>query len=129
MAIGWMTILKTVPWVDVIRSAPVIADGARKLWNNVGKKTPEPPPPRDVYVHDQDSGDPQARLQARLADMEDTARALHRQVLASTELIKDLADQNTVLIRRVEAHRVRLLWLSVVVAVLALAVLWQFLAP
>ena len=56
--------------------------------------------------------------------LETTVAELHTQMLASSELIKALADQNTALVKRVEAHRVRLLWLSGVVAVtLLLAVL------
>ena len=44
----------------------------------------------------------------------------------SKELIKVLADQNARLVERVEAHRVRLLWLTgfmvaIVIAVLAIA--------
>lgn len=38
-------------------------------------------------------------------------------MLASSELIKALADQNTGLIKRAEANRVRLLWLSGAVVV------------
>lgn len=37
MAIPWMTVLKLVPWNDVIRNAPQIADAARKLWDNCRK--------------------------------------------------------------------------------------------
>ena len=29
MAIGWLTILKTVPWTEVISNAPKVADGAK----------------------------------------------------------------------------------------------------
>ena len=38
-------------------------------------------------------------------------------MLASSELIKALAEQNTQLIRRVEANRVRVLWLAAAIAV------------
>jgi len=38
MAIGWLTVLKMVPWGDVIENAPKVATGAKKLWQNVGKK-------------------------------------------------------------------------------------------
>jgi hypothetical protein len=88
MAIGWLTILQNVPWTDVIRNAPKVADGAKKLWNAVGKKSP--------------AADP---LQAVVAD-------LHAQMLASSELIKTLAEQNAELIRRVEVYEVRMVWLT-----------------
>ena len=38
MAIGWLTILKSVPWTEVIKNAPKVAEGARKLWNAVGRQ-------------------------------------------------------------------------------------------
>ena len=37
MAIPWLTLLKVVPWSDVIANAPKVADGARKLWNRAHK--------------------------------------------------------------------------------------------
>ena len=53
-----------------------------------------------------------ADLQARLAPLETTATNLHDQMLASSELIKTLAEQNAQLVARVEAHRVRVMWLA-----------------
>ncbi|MBP8901469.1 MAG: hypothetical protein KBG41_02535 [Thiobacillaceae bacterium] len=51
-------------------------------------------------------------MQARLATLETTATNLHDQMLASSELIKTLAEQNAQLVARVEAHRVRVMWLA-----------------
>jgi len=48
---------------------------------------------------------------------------LHSQMLASSELIKALAEQNAQLIQRIENNRVRLLWLSAVTALVAIAAL------
>jgi hypothetical protein len=45
---------------------------------------------------------------------------LRQQMLASSELIKELAEQNTQLIKRVETNRKRLLWLAVFTAALAI---------
>ena len=53
-----------------------------------------------------------ADLRARLATLETTATNLHDQMLASSELIKTLAEQNAQLVARVEAHRVRVMWLA-----------------
>ena len=94
MALGWLTVLKSVPWGEVISNAPKIAEGAKKLWRSVSRQAPAP------------------GLQASLNE-------LHGQVLASSELLKALADQNAELVRRVERHRVRLLWLGCAVAVVA----------
>ena len=38
MAIGWWTVLQSVPWAEVVSNAPKVAAGAKKLWNAVGRK-------------------------------------------------------------------------------------------
>lgn len=112
MAIGWLTVLKSVPWGEVISNAPKVADGAKKLWNSVGKKPPVAEPAADaapLSVHDPATT---AVLQTRLAAVEAAATDLHGQMLASSEVIKSLAEQNAQLIRGIEANRIRLRWLT-----------------
>ncbi|MFD2274487.1 hypothetical protein ACFS07_34750 [Undibacterium arcticum] len=113
MAIGWLAVLRGVPWADVISNAPIVADGAKKLWNAVAKKSPSPELPA-ATAQPTLSSEAQAIaiLQAQLAAVEAAASDLHNQMLASSELIKALADQNTQLIKRVEANRNRVLWLA-----------------
>ena len=60
-----------------------------------------------------------AALQARLLTLENATEDLHEQMLASSDLIKSLAEQNTQLIQRAEVSRLRLLALAGVTAVLA----------
>ncbi len=121
MAIGWMAVLQLVPWSDVISNAPKIAEGAKKLWSTVGKK----PPLEDVApvaVDDRPSG--MAAMEKRLQAMEVAASELHEQMLASADLIRTLAEQNTQLVKRIEVNRARLVMLAaatVVVAVIAIA--------
>ena len=45
MAIPWLAVLKIVPWNDVIRNAPQLAETARKLWDasKSGKSGKAPP--------------------------------------------------------------------------------------
>ncbi|OGB32758.1 MAG: hypothetical protein A3F78_08140 [Burkholderiales bacterium RIFCSPLOWO2_12_FULL_61_40] len=109
MAIGWLTVLKMVPWTDVISNAPVIADGAKKLWKAAAKKTPSPAPATQegAAILLPESG-ATAVLQAQLASVEATVATLHQQMLASSELITALADQNAQLIKRMEVMRIRL---------------------
>ena len=38
MAIGWLTVLQSVPWAEVVSNAPKVAAGAKKLWSAVGRK-------------------------------------------------------------------------------------------
>lgn len=108
MAIGWFTVLKSVPWEAVIGNAPLVAEGARKLWKAVGaKSTPDGmPEPADPTV---DAADP---LPAQVAELRAAAERLEQQMLASSGLIKALADQNTQLIARVEANQARTAWLA-----------------
>ncbi len=113
MAIPWLVVLQSVPWTQVISNAPKVAEGARKLWNAVSKKSPVQETPVASPDASGSSGSASiASLQARLAAMETATADLHDQMLASSELIKTLADQNAQLIRRIEANRVRVLWLA-----------------
>jgi hypothetical protein len=111
MAIAWLTVLKAVPWVDVISHAPKVADGAKKLWSSVARKAPEAEP---AGAADSVSLGPAstAELEARLASTEAKVAGLHEQMLASSTLIKDLAEQNAQLIVRIEALRLRTRWLT-----------------
>lgn len=130
MPVPWLTVLQNVPWSDVLKNAPKVADGARKLWSSVGKK-PQPTSP-EVAVPAAASPEVQtiAVLESRISGLETALTDLHAQMLASSELIKALADQNAQLIQRIETNRVRWLWLAAAVACLgavaltALAWLW-----
>lgn len=117
MAIGWLTVLKLVPWSDVIRNAPKVAEGAKKLWGAVAKK----PPAAVRNIKSQPEHSPDIPSLAQLQTQLDTAVAeiaeLHQQMLASSELIQALADQNAQLIRRVEINRMRVLVLGAAVVV------------
>ena len=119
MAIGWLTVLKLVPWTDVIKNAPQVADGAKKLWQSVGNKPPPSAETTGTTVRLTPEGQAIAALQARLLTLENATQDLHEQMLASSELIQSLAEQNTQLIRRAEVNRLRLLWLASVTAVVA----------
>jgi hypothetical protein len=125
MAIGWLTVLKMVPWGDVIENAPKVAQGAKKLWNTVGQK-PVPQATSDspqVVVPGQSTPGGQeamlVALQAQVADLQMTTADLHQQMLQSSALIQSLAEQNTQLIGRVELNRKRTLLLFVLLLVLA----------
>ena len=119
MAIGWLSVLKAVPWTEVIANAPKVADGAKKLWNSVGKKAPQPAP--DAVPPSEPDADTLGELETRLAAMEAAASELHAQMLASSEVIHSLAEQNTQLISGVQTLRARARWLGGAV-LLALAV-------
>ena len=131
MPVPWLTVLQSVPWSDVLKNAPKVADGARKLWGSVGKKAPPDPTP-EAAVPAAAAPEMQtiAVLESRISGIETALTDLHAQMLASSELIKALADQNAQLIQRIESNRVRWLWLAGAVACVgavaltALAWLW-----
>ena len=120
MAIPWLTVLQAVPWSDVLSKAPKVADGARKLWQSVGKKSATPS--TDVPLADgAQPTEPSslASLHARLVKVEAVQADVHGQLLASAELIEALAEQNASLIGRTELMQKRLGRLQVAVAGLA----------
>ena len=130
MAVGWMSVLKMVPWSDVISNAPKVADGAKKLWSTVAKKTgvtgESVPAEAPAAPQDLPAAELLALLQTQLARQEASLSDLHQQLLSSTALIQTLAEQNAQLVQRVEANRVRVRWLTLAVALLGLGLglLW-----
>jgi len=122
MAISWLTVLRNVPWSDVIRHAPTVAEGARKLWDRARGKpalvevpaAPEPP----AATPEQQA---LATLEARTAALQTAVQDLQSQMTESATLIKELADLNGQLIQRVEAQGRSLRRIGIVLAVLAAA--------
>ena len=121
MALGWLTVLKMVPWDDVIKNAPKVADGAKKLWSAVAKKQPATETVQ-VETPQHIAGEPSlVQLHQQLDTAMSEIANLHQQMLASSALIQTLAEQNAQLIQRVETNRVRVLALGGVLIVLLLA--------
>ncbi|MDI1239131.1 MAG: hypothetical protein PSV26_16735 [Polaromonas sp.] len=124
MAIGWLTVLQSVPWAEVVSNAPKVAAGAKKLWNAVGRK-----PSASAQVSDATEAalSPEVRaitaLTAHISELETATKELQEQMLASSELIKALAEQNTQLILRIETQRRRMAWLAAAVGLAGLAAL------
>lgn len=117
MAIPWVTVLQLVPWTEVIRNAPAVLDSARRLWDTAahrsGKATAGALPNAATG----------ASPGARIAVLEATVASLNEQVLESSTLIKELAEQNANLIRRAEMNRVLVLRLAYGLAFTALIAL------
>lgn len=107
---GWLSVLKLVPWADVIAAAPKVAGGARKLWDSVGR---EPVPGEAApEVAKASSADPTVALAARLDQNEAALADLRDKLHTATGLIAKLAEQNEQLIAKMDLMRVRLLWLG-----------------
>lgn len=110
MAVGTiLTVLSNIPWGTVVENAPKIADGAARLWNTVARRKPSGA--ADNAVADAPVAKPRSeveRLAARLQTAEEGVARLEEQMQASSELIKALAEQNSLLIQRIELNRQRL---------------------
>jgi len=122
MPIPWLTVLQAVPWSEVISNAPKVADGAKKLWKTIGKKPVAST--AEVPTDDQASSPTIASLHARLVKMETAQVELHDQMLASSELIKALAEQNALLILRAELMRVRIRRMLVAITLLGMVAIY-----
>ena len=123
MAITCITVMKAVTWGQVIDNAPKVVDGAKRLWSNVSRK-PEPEEFAASGVQEPSGkSEDSSVINKRLIALEKTTADLHEQMVASSALIKELADQNTQLIARIEANRVRTAWLTAICVVMAIAAL------
>lgn len=121
MAAGWWTVLKTVPWSEVISAAPQVATGARRLWDTVNRKsgavdaatglTPEMAAQEDDII-----GLLIARSEQNDAELTD----LRNQMRSASELIANLADQNAQLIAKIDVQRQKITWLGVTASLSAL---------
>ena len=126
MALPWKTILTNVPWSDVLGKAPIIADGAKKLWQGLGRKSGD-----GVVTEAEAVIAPDADHATRLAGLETAQRKLRTQILASGELIQALSGQNTQLVAQIEVLRRRAnlqawgLAATALVTGLALLLVWQ----
>ena len=132
MASGWLSVLKLVPWVDVISNAPRIAEEAKKLWNS-GAKKPVAVTPRHtadgLLIRPEDQAQALAELRLQVEELQASAADLNQQMQASSQIIKALAEHNTQLIERVEAGRIRGVWLTRWIALLSVAVAIQLMLP
>ena len=112
MAIGWLKVIQSVPWSDVISNAPKVAEGAKGLWDRVAKKagidatsetatpTPDITPPTELE-----------QLQAELARVSQGQQQLASQLVSATELLNTLAQQNQTLVQRVDRLQGQMRWL------------------
>ncbi len=128
MAIGWLTVLQSVPWSEVVRNAPKVAAGAKKLWGSVANKDGVD---HAADLEEQSRQPPEhltlGNLQSQIATLQSVAGELQHQLSESTRLITSLAEQNAQLIQRIEAMRKRTVRFGaalILVGVAAAAALW-----
>ena len=123
MPIPWLTVLQSVPWSDVVRNAPKVAAGAKKLWDNVAHKGAAPQDASDS-VSTTETEPTLLSLQAEVKALRAGSTLLRQQLAESSALVTELAEQNTQLIAGMDALRrkqKRMLWALLVVAAVAVA--------
>jgi hypothetical protein len=115
-----LTVLANIPWGTVVDNAPKVAEGAEKLWKAVGRwgKT-DPVQNGEIDAPPQAPMTEREVLAMRLKVLEESVRHLNEQMQASSELVKALADQNTLLVQRAEMNRLRLARLTIAAGGLA----------
>ena len=120
MAIGWLTVLQSVPWSDVVRNAPKVAAGAKKLWDNVANKSAATPDaaadgsglaPVPVTLEG---------LQQQVLTLQAASAHLQQRLVESSDLIGTLAEQNAQLIQGIQVLRRRLFWQGAALALVGL---------
>ena len=118
MATGWWSVLRTVPWSEVINAAPQVATGARRLWDTVARKSGAAPGMAPGMVMEEEpQEDFFGTLVMRVEKNEMTLADLRGQMLQASEIIANLADQNAQLIAKMDMARTRMLWLGVATGV------------
>jgi len=105
---GWIPVFRAIPWMELLVAAPSIARGARRLWTEIRK-----PPDADTTG---ERGD-------RLQHLESQVEELKKELLASNQVVKAMAEQNERLLEAVGILRLRVLVLTgVCVILLALSI-------
>lgn len=102
MSISLLGAVKAVPWGDVIAAAPSVVQSANALWDRVAKKRPKGEPADAPARPPAD-----APADVRLAALEQSLAELQKEALASSQLIRSLAEQNVQLVREVAVLRLR----------------------
>ena len=98
MAFGWITVLKIIPWKDVLENAPHIAKAAKNLYAGTEKITLLPGT-ADSSVPTSDSENIESR-DFRLHEIE-------REVLDLNSVVRSLAKQNVRIVEAIEVLRIR----------------------
>jgi small-conductance mechanosensitive channel len=124
-----ISVLKVIPWEDVIRATPQIVSAAKKLFAKTKAEEAAAAVPSAPTEAEQ-----RATLDLRLGGLQQRVEELSKDQASSAELLKALAEQNARvveaiaeqnarLVEAIEALRRRTTWLGGASAVLAAAVI------
>jgi hypothetical protein len=114
MALPWLTLIKAVPWADVIEHAPTVVSGAQKLWQRLpgrGGAAPTANPTTPAVADAGQSLSAQvAELRASVVAAEQQVADLQGRLSEGNALIRDMAEQQARMLAQIEAHRLALRW-------------------
>ena len=103
----WMTALKLVPWGDVIEAAPQVLQAAKKLMGKTRAAGTAPAAGVTGTLTGAANDSPATPITAQLQHLRERVAQLEQEQQDSAALIQSLAEQNAVVIRAVEALRLR----------------------
>lgn len=108
MAIPWMVALQAVPWADLLKNAPKIADGAGRIWDSVASRKSN----ADTTASDRPSTPAlsMTSLAQRIGVAETSIEALNAQMASSLQVTAALAEQNAELVARLYGLR-QVIWI------------------
>jgi hypothetical protein len=102
-----LTVLSNIPWAQVVENAPKVADAAGRLWDSVTRRNAETT--EKLEAEPQRPASQAELLKRRVDTLEEALEILRGEMQASSQLIKQLAEQNTVLVGRIELNRLKLI--------------------
>ena len=105
-----LTVLSNIPWAQVVENAPKVAEAAGKLWSTVTRRNAETT--EKLEAESQRPASEAELLRRRVDSLEEALKTLQDEMQASSQLIKELAEQNTVLVQRIELNRLNLVRLT-----------------
>jgi hypothetical protein len=118
MAFSWIAAFRIIPWGDVIAAAPTVARTARDLWRGLSKsRATETVASADDAARRGSAPTAEAEIRSLRADLTET----RAQLLASSEVLQALAEQDEKLVAAVEVLRVRTRVLAFVCVALVVA--------
>ena len=100
---SWMTALKLVPWGNVMEATPQVLQAAKKLMGKTRAASTVPV----VSTLAATGETPATLVEAELEHLRERVVQLEQEQQNCAALIQSLAEQNAVVIRAVEALRVR----------------------
>jgi len=119
-----LTVLSNIPWAQVVENAPKVAEAAGKLWNRATKRDAETT--EKLAAQSRRPASEAEFLKRRVDSLEEALKTLQDEMQASSQLIKELAEQNTLLVQRIELNRLKLIRLMTA-TVIGFAVLFALL--